>query len=46
MEVAPKSPVTESLRQLCRAITGRAVQGVSAKNTVSIFSFLKGKKRA
>jgi pilus assembly protein CpaE len=46
MEVAPKSPVTESLRQLCRAITGRAVQGASGKNAVSIFSFLKGKKRA
>ena len=46
MEVMPKAPVTESLRQLCRAITGRATQGVPSKNTVNIFSFLKGKKRA
>ncbi|HKX64490.1 MAG TPA: AAA family ATPase [Rhizomicrobium sp.] len=46
MEVMPKAPVAESLRQLCRAITGRTMQGVAAKNTVSIFSFLKGRKRA
>lgn len=46
MEVMPKAPVTESLRQLCRAITGRTIQGVASKNTVNIFSFLKGKKRA
>jgi pilus assembly protein CpaE len=46
MEVAPKSPVTESLRQLCRAITGRTMQGASGRNAISIFSFLKGKKRA
>ncbi len=46
MEVAPKAPVAEALRQLCRAITGRTLQGATAKNSVSIFSFLKGKKRA
>ncbi|HKU64138.1 MAG TPA: AAA family ATPase [Rhizomicrobium sp.] len=46
MEVMPKAPVAESLRQLCRAITGRTMQGVAAKNTVNIFSFLKGRKRA
>ncbi len=46
MEVAPKAPVTESLRQLCRSITGRAMQGVVAKNSVSFFRFLKVKKRA
>jgi pilus assembly protein CpaE len=46
MEVAPKSQITESLRQLCRAITGRTMQGANARNAVSIFSFLKGKKRA
>ena len=34
------------MRQLCRAITGRTMQGAGAKNTASIFSFLKGKKRA
>jgi len=31
MEVQPKAPVTESLRQLCRAITGRAPQSVASK---------------
>ncbi len=46
MEVAPKAPVTESLRQLCRSITGRTLQGVVAKNSVSFFRFLKVKKRA
>jgi len=46
MEVAPKAPVTEALRQLCRSITGRALQAVVAKNSVSIFRFLKAKKRA
>jgi pilus assembly protein CpaE len=46
MEVAPKAPVVEALRQLCRSLTGRTMQGVASKNTVKIFSFLKGKKRA
>jgi pilus assembly protein CpaE len=46
MEVAPKAPVTEALRLLCRSITGRTVQAAVAKNSVSIFSFLKAKKRA
>ena len=46
MEMAPKAPVTEALRQLCRAITGRTMQGVAARNSISIFRFLKAKKRA
>ena len=46
MEVAPKAPVSEALRELCRQITGRAAQANSSKNTVSLLSFLKGKKRA
>jgi pilus assembly protein CpaE len=46
IELAPKSPVSEALRQLCRAITGRTIQDTSGKNTVSIFSFLKGRKQA
>jgi pilus assembly protein CpaE len=45
MEVAPKAEVTQAIRQLSRALTGRTLQG-AAKNTVSILSFLKGKKRA
>jgi pilus assembly protein CpaE len=46
VELQPKAPVAEAIRQLCRAITGRTMQGADAKNTNSIFSFLKGKKRA
>jgi len=46
VELQPKSPVAEAMRQLCRAITGRTMQGADARNTSSIFSFLKGKKRA
>jgi pilus assembly protein CpaE len=44
MELAPKAAVAESLRRLCRTLTGRTP---AAKNsTASIFSFLKGKKQA
>jgi pilus assembly protein CpaE len=46
VEVSPKAPVAESIRQLCRAITGRTAQGAQSKNTASIFSFFKGKKQA
>jgi pilus assembly protein CpaE len=46
IELSPKAPVSEALRQLCRAITGRTMQGAVSKNSVSIFSFLKGKKQA
>ena len=46
IELAPKAPVSEALRQLCRALTGRTMQGATAKNAASIFSFLKGKKQA
>src|SRR3954464_7435644 len=44
IELAPKAPVSESLRRLCRTLTGRTMQGVTGKNAISIFSFLKGKK--
>src|SRR3569623_1787694 len=44
IELAPKAPVSEALRRLCRALTGRTMDGVVAKNSASIFSFLKGKK--
>ena len=44
IELAPKAPVSEALRRLCRALTGRTMDGVTTKNTASIFSFLKGKK--
>ena len=46
IETSPKAPVAESIRQLCRAITGRSMQSAEGKNTSSLFSFLKGKKRA
>jgi pilus assembly protein CpaE len=46
IELAPKAPVSEALRQLCRALTGRTMQGAVSRNSVSIFSFLKGKKQA
>jgi len=46
IELAPKAPVSEALRHLCRVITGRSMQGVAAKNTTSIFQFLKGRKQA
>jgi pilus assembly protein CpaE len=45
IELAPKAPVSEALRRLCRAITGRTMQSVANRNS-SIFSFLKGKKQA
>ena len=44
IETSAKAPVAEAMRQLCRAITGRSLQGAGAKNTSSIFSFFK--KRA
>jgi pilus assembly protein CpaE len=46
VEASPKAPVSETIRQLCRAITGRSLQGAQSKNTSSIFSFFKGKKQA
>ncbi len=46
VEASPKAPVAETMRQLCRAITGRSMQGAQSKNTSSIFSFFKGKKQA
>jgi pilus assembly protein CpaE len=45
IELSPKAPVAESLRGLCRTLTGRTVQEPVTKN-VSIFSFLKVKKQA
>jgi pilus assembly protein CpaE len=46
IELSPKAAVSESLRRLCRVITGRSMQGAANKNAASIFSFLKGKKQA
>ena len=44
IELAPKAPVSEALRRLCRALTGRTMDGAANRNSTSIFSFLKGKK--
>jgi len=46
IELAPKAPVSEALRRLCRAITGRTMQGAADRNAASIFSLFKGKKQA
>jgi pilus assembly protein CpaE len=46
IELAPKAPVSESVRRLCRVLTGRTMQGAANRNSASIFSFLKGKKQA
>jgi pilus assembly protein CpaE len=46
IELAPKAPVSEALRRLCRAITGRTMQGTANRNAASIFSFFKGQKQA
>jgi pilus assembly protein CpaE len=45
IELAPKAPVTDSLRGLCRTLTGRAAPAPTSKN-ISILSFLKAKKQA
>jgi pilus assembly protein CpaE len=44
IELAPKSPVCEAFRRLCRNLTGRTMEGPANKNSISIFSLLKGKK--
>jgi len=44
IELAPKAPVSEALRRLCRNLTGRVMDGQADKNAISIFSLLKGKK--
>ncbi len=45
IELAPKVAVSESVRRLCHALTGRNTAS-GTKNSTSIFSFLKGKKQA
>jgi pilus assembly protein CpaE len=46
IELAPKAPVSEALRRLCRTLTGRTQQEMAGRNTASLFSFLKGRKQA
>jgi pilus assembly protein CpaE len=45
IELAPKAPVSEAVRRLCRSLTGRSA-GTGNRNPASIFSFLKGRKQA
>jgi pilus assembly protein CpaE len=45
MEVAPKAAVSDSVRGLCRSLTGRGASAPTGVAT-SILSFLKGKKSA
>lgn len=46
IELAPKAPVSESLRRLCRLLAGRSGEHQADRNSASIFSFLKGRKSA
>ena len=47
LEVQPKSPVSESIRKLARALTGREAAPASAdKSPSSILNFLKARKQA
>jgi pilus assembly protein CpaE len=46
MEVAPKAAVSESIRGLCRSLTGRQASSSVGRAANSILSFLKGKKSA
>ncbi|HEU4548706.1 MAG TPA: AAA family ATPase, partial [Rhizomicrobium sp.] len=45
MEVAPKAAVSDSVRGLCRSLTGRSASASTGVAT-SILSFLKGRKSA
>ena len=46
MEVAARSAISDSIRGLCRSLTGRAAAGNSARGAISLLSFLKGRKSA
>lgn len=45
MELAPRAPVSEALRGLCRSLTGRS-DAHQGRPSNSLLSFLKGKKSA
>ena len=45
LEIAPKVPVSDSLRKLARVLTGREAPASSEKSS-SILSFLKSRKQA
>ncbi|MEP6829750.1 MAG: AAA family ATPase [Rhizomicrobium sp.] len=46
LEIAPKAPVSESLRKLARVLTGREAPASNEKSSSSILSFLKNRKQA
>lgn len=46
LEIAPKAPVSESLRKLARILTGREAPAANEKSSSSILSFLKSRKQA
>jgi pilus assembly protein CpaE len=46
LEIAPKAPVSESLRKLARVLTGREAPANTEKSSSSILSFLKNRKQA
>jgi pilus assembly protein CpaE len=45
MEVQPKSPTADGIRQLAELVTGRPIQA-ERKSAIPFLSFLKGKKSA
>jgi pilus assembly protein CpaE len=46
LEIAPKAPVSDSLRKLARILTGREAPASTEKSPSSILSFLKSRKQA
>jgi pilus assembly protein CpaE len=46
LELAPKAPISESLRRLARTLTGREAATSAEKSPTSILSFLKSRKQA
>jgi pilus assembly protein CpaE len=46
LELAPKAPISESLRRLARTLTGREAAAPAEKSPTSILSFLKSRKQA
>jgi pilus assembly protein CpaE len=46
LELQPKAATSETLRRLASVVTGRTATAASQKNSSSLFSFLKAKKKA
>ena len=46
LELQPKAPTSETLRRVASLVTGRTATAATQKNSSSLFSFLKAKKKA